>query len=300
MQRCLAHTLTVAAALVAAGCGANAVPEDDVGAAAGATKAQGSARVETVSRTSFDSEEVVVRSIGVVDYANERREEEIQAPAAGDSSPRSLRVITIGSVTWSEIPDGDALPPGSKRWLRADAAEAEKLLDQGSTETSEDGSVASMRLIFSAPETSPDEFLDYLDGVAPDPKRIGEERVRGIETTHYRTQLDLERATRRDLERKGWAEPNIERVLEEMDGGSSDIDIWIGADGLIRRIVSGTEATGEPSMSFEMTTEFFDFGVEVDIQPPPPGEVMDQEEWLRQVNQEQQDWLDDQIVGERP
>ena len=277
------------------------VPEDDVAAAAGATKAQGSARVETVSRISVDSEQSVFRSIGVVDYANDRREEETHAAAAGDSSPQSSRTITVGSVTWSEIPDSDAFPRGSKRWLRSDAAEVEKMMEeQRSTETSEDGSMTSVMMVSSTPETSPDEFLDYLDGVAPDPERIGEERVRGVQTTRYRTQLDVERATRRDLEREGWAEPNIQRVLEGMEGGPAEIDIWIGADGLIRRIVWHTESAQKPSWSIETTTEFFDFGVEVDIQPPPPGEVMDQDEWLRQVNQEQQDWLDDQVVGERP
>ena len=301
MQRCPAHILIAAVALGTAGCGANAVPDDDVAAAAEATKAEGSARVETVTRMSVDSEQSVFRSTGVVDYANDRREEETQAPPAGDSSPQSFRTITIGSVTWSEVPDSDAYPRGSKRWLRSDAAEMETTVEnQSSTEVSEDGSVTGVMMVSSTPATSPDEFLDYLDGVAPDPERVGEERVRGLQTTRYRTQLDLERAMRRDLDREGWAEPNIQRVVEGIEGGPAEIDIWIGADGLIRRVVWRTESALKPSWSIETTTEFFDFGVEVDIQPPPAGEVMDQDEWLRLVNQEQREWLDDQVVGERP
>ena len=157
-----------------------------------------------------------------------------------------------------------------------------------------------MVMISSGPPASPDEFLDYLHGVAPDPERLGEESVRGVETTRYRTELDLRRATRRDLERDGWDDQHIERVLEGMADGPVEVEVWIAEDGLIRRIVWRNESTREPSWSSETTTEFFDFGIETAIEPPPPGEVMEQDEWLRE-QQAEQDWMgENEIVGEVP
>jgi hypothetical protein len=303
VQRSIAPALIVAVALLAAGCGANAVPNDDVAAAADATKAQGSARVESVSRSSFHSRESVFRSTGVVDYANDRHEEVIEYPAAGDSPPLRARVIGIGHVSWSEIPaDSTLSAPAGKRWLRSDPAGTEAMVAKSSeTNETENGSSTGM-VIFSSASVgaSPDDFLEYLSGVAPDPERVGEERVRGVETTHYRTQLGLRRATRRELERDGWDERNIQRALDGLEDGPVAIDIWIGVDGLIRRIVSQSEGAGDDSWSTESTTEFFDFGVETDIRQPPPGEVIEQAEWLRLIEADQK-WLqENQVVGEEP
>ena len=281
----------LAVVLAAVGCGAEASPPD-VESAADSTKATGSARVETVTRSTFAGQERVFRSSGVVDYTNDRREEATVFPAAGDTSPQSLRTITIGTVSWSELPGSDGIPLGNKRWVRYDSRELEKPEQQPEAETRvDDGDPIVATLVSTAPTTSLDDLLDSLDGVAPDPVRVGDEHVRGVETTRYRTQLDLGEAIR----------------LEGDGGGPVELDIWIGEDGLIRRVVQRHDSTGDPSWSFETTTEFFDFGVEADIQPPPAGEVMEWEELTRlsEAQQpkwlEEQNWLDEnQVVGERP
>jgi len=59
------------------------------------------------------------------------------------------------------------------------------------------------------------------------------------------------------------------------------VDVWIGNDGLVRRVqigVSGLHAT-TPSTSGDlggtMTMEFFDFGQPVDITVPPADQVFE-------------------------
>jgi len=98
------------------------------------------------------------------------------------------------------------------------------------------------------------------------------------------TTLDVRRLMRTELEAAGWQSANIERYLEGLQKEMSEIEVWIDAEGLARRIVtSDTLPRTDETMPDQTvtTTEYFDFGVETDIQPPPAAEVMDSEEWQR-------------------
>ncbi|MBL8775268.1 MAG: hypothetical protein JNK12_05035 [Acidimicrobiales bacterium] len=94
---------------------------------------------------------------------------------------------------------------------------------------------------------------------------IGEEEVRGQSATHYRIELDepsrsaLGRLTPGQL---AWFELEYPEEAETLD-------VWLG-DGLIRRIevVSQWEANETGPGDLRTTTEFYDFGAPVDIDPP--------------------------------
>jgi hypothetical protein len=99
-----------------------------------------------------------------------------------------------------------------------------------------------------------DDFLAFSKG---DPTRllrelsaeadfaeIGVEEVRGADTTHFRGTLDADK-----------------------------VDVWVGDDGLLRRVrFEGPLPAGEGSTE-TMTMEFFDFGAEIDIDLPPADQV---------------------------
>ena len=93
-----------------------------------------------------------------------------------------------------------------------------------------------------------DEYLDFGGG---DPTRlletleaagafaeVGSERVRGIETTRYRGSV-----------------------------ASTRVDVWVGADELVRRV---TVRDGDGT---NVELELYDFGADVDVEPPPDDEV---------------------------
>jgi hypothetical protein len=100
------------------------------------------------------------------------------------------------------------------------------------------------------------EYLDLGDG---DPTRLLEtleaagafaevasERVRGVETTRYRGSV-----------------------------ASTRVDVWVGADGLVRRVaVSDDEGT-------DVRLELFDFGADVEIERPPADEVSELRDLLQ-------------------
>ena len=92
MPRLLSLCLITAFALVAAACGANPAPSDDVADAGARTKAAGTFRLETVS--SGWSDESEWRSTGFVDYANDRSEYRDESTGC--------RSILIGDVSYYE------------------------------------------------------------------------------------------------------------------------------------------------------------------------------------------------------
>jgi hypothetical protein len=102
---------------------------------------------------------------------------------------------------------------------------------------------------------------------AGDEQELGQEELGGTETTHYRVKLEP-----KDLSR----ELNG-RLLDEAAGPFS-VDVWADDAARLRRIriVEAEEAT--------LTYDFFDFGVEVDVERPPADQVVTQAEFAR-INQ---------------
>ena len=64
------------------------------------------------------------------------------------------------------------------------------------------------------------------------------------------------------------------RRLIELSGQSTiPMDVWIDEEGLTRRI--RYEQKLPDSSTMELTQEYFDFGVEVDVSPPSEDDVLD-------------------------
>lgn len=98
---------------------------------------------------------------------------------------------------------------------------------------------------------SPEHIVSILRRASSETERVGEEDVRDTPTVRYRLTVDCGRA------------------LLECDG-EAPVEVWIDEDGLVRRIEFDDDSgTG--------TFEFFDFGADVDIEPPPADEVVDEE-----------------------
>ncbi len=71
-------------------------------------------------------------------------------------------------------------------------------------------------------EISPQRVLAMLRSATQDTRRLGEEIVRGVDTVRYRLEVDCEQA---DL---------------DCDGATAPVEVWVGEDGLVRRIALRT------------------------------------------------------------
>lgn len=103
----------------------------------------------------------------------------------------------------------------------------------------------------AAAAVSPRRLLSMLRDASTGTERVGEEVVRGMDTVRYRLEVDCEQAE-----------------LHDCDGPTAPVEVWIGDDGLVRRIAVDAE-------SDDVTVEFFDFGSEVSIEAPPADQVVD-------------------------
>ncbi len=109
-----------------------------------------------------------------------------------------------------------------------------------------------------------------------------------MRTTRYRTTIDEKQLTREQLEHEGWKDVNIEKYLETVPKTKQEVEVWVDAADLTRRVVttSATELALGISHRSVTTTEYFDFGVAPAIEPPPSAEVIASDEWRPQTAQQ--------------
>lgn len=148
------------------------------------------------------------------------------------------------------------LPPG-KEWVRMG-------LDELTARTGLDPSAA----VGQDPTTA----FELLEQASEGVETLGRKEVSGVGTTHYRFTADvatlMERAVASGVLSGDAAEAG------DMFDGSTQADVWIDDDGLVRRMsyelsVDPGAAAGMPS-TFGYEFEFSDYGAPVDLSPPPP------------------------------
>lgn len=175
---------------------------------------------------------------GVFDFQRQRGTvtASFSGEAAGFLENDSSRYVFASAVTYWRPPPGTeqvSLPPG-KSWLRFD----------------------TKGLSAAEPSVgSPLEVLRLLRAAMDDVFRSGAEPVRGVDTTHYVTTIDVT--------------PN-----------GIPIDVWIDEKGLIRKQRYGRqyESPSGAHIDMTMTMDLYDFGSSVRLKVPHAGEVVDARE----------------------
>jgi hypothetical protein len=121
------------------------------------------------------------------------------------------------------------------------------------------------------------QTLESLRGVSGEPEVVGQEEVRGVETTHYRASMNLAEALE---QAPAGQREQLEAAFEQMGGADEvdlPVDVWIDEDDLPRRlrIEMGSlfAAAGLGDGTMTMTMELFGYGEPVEIEVPPADEV---------------------------
>jgi hypothetical protein len=127
---------------------------------------------------------------------------------------------------------------------------------------------------------SPASFLRYIDAVSA-VREVGKERIAGRQTTHYSATVELEQVAEQSPELR----ERIERAIEETGQRTVPIDVWVDAEGLLRRIdFEDVSPPGEDEKfptTFRMTMDISEYGVAVEVERPPSGQVMSEAEFDR-------------------
>lgn len=128
-----------------------------------------------------------------------------------------------------------------------------------------DGSIAEEFGTFEAgPGTA-----QLLAGAYGDITTVGTEDVRGVGTTHYRVDIDPSKL----------ADDNLDDLVGDE---TFPLDVWIDAEGIVRRTVMEIEQPGAGGAmgSATVTFEMFDVGADIAVEVPADAETLDMESLL--------------------
>jgi hypothetical protein len=269
MRRALALLVVPAAVLALAACGGGEEPSvepgEAVAAAATNTAEAGSSKIAFTATfgvpTGAEGEvtEGALSGEGEFDYENRRGRLTVDLgdllSEAGLPGDASFELLLDGTVLYVNFPLLTAFVPDAKEWLKVDLEQAAGI---GGLDLSQLGG------------NDPTRYLEYLQATGAEVEEIGSEEVRGVETTHYSATVDLEEA----LE----LVPEDQRASVQalIDAGTTalPLDTWVDGDGLVRRIDVEVPA-GESGGTGNVTMDLFEFGLDVEIEPPPADQVTD-------------------------
>ncbi|MDQ4098446.1 MAG: LppX_LprAFG lipoprotein [Actinomycetota bacterium] len=224
------------------------------------TAAAGSARVAIDVSFSSSASPSTVTGEGIVDLEDKRGSLALDIGALGAGFGASSLETYLGSDgIFVRLPP--TVLPGSRPWLKLDLA---TLATQAGVNFGSLGQLQS---------ADPSQALQFLKGAVDDMDKVGDEEVRGTDTDHYRGTLDLDRAAASVSEENRGPLNEAKAAL-----GTSRIptDVWIDDEGRMRKMRMALDPDGDgPTPAGSVQFEMFDFGVEADIQPPPPDQVSD-------------------------
>ena len=121
------------------------------------------------------------------------------------------------------------------------------------------------------------DYLAFLQGVGGTVTEVGPETIDGVDTTHYKADVDLQQALAKVGDKLGAEAKKRLQDQAAKVSGTMPIEVWVGADGLVRRITVALDASsfgeGKAKGSVAVTVELTDVGQPVQISVPPADQV---------------------------
>ncbi len=261
-----------AALLLLPGCGASDVsPETAVADAATKTEEAGSSRVSftgTLTDPELSDRPIAFSGEGEFDYDDARGTfsydlTELAKALEEEPDGWHAEVIFTGESFFFRMPVLTEDLPGAKPWIE---------LGSGT-----DTSLAELMELGGG--SDPTKLLQFMRGSSGGVERVGSETVRGVRTMRYQATIELAKVLER-IPDEGDRE-TLRKQLEQREkqglAATQEMEVWIDAEGLARRIrMDDPEGSKERAT---VTMDLFDFGVEVDAEPPPDDEVMSEDEF---------------------
>lgn len=271
MRRALIACAIAAAALTTAACGAGSAGNALQSVASAATKTAG---VHT-EKFHLDLAETVgpigplhVTADGSADNATKSVDmtmnlssvASLAGGTSGSSSAWQAHVILDGSgsspILYVSLP---VLQPRlqGKTWLKADIGKlaANAGVDLG-------------QLLQTVGNEDPTKALQLLQSVGTVSK-VGTATVDGVDTTEYSGTIDVQKAA-------AALGPAESKLLGQSKITSIPVEVWIGGDGLVRRMHTTLTASAHGTQTVsDLTLDLSDFGTQVTITPPPAGQTLD-------------------------
>lgn len=184
-----------------------------------------------------------------------------------------LEMRQVGNTVYMKMPEEfPAQMPGTKPWIKVDLDEAYEQ-QYGANPAQIPGGAAG----------DPTRQLEYLRGVSDSVEKVGNEKVRGVQTTRYEAIVDLgKEAAGQGAEVK----EAQEEIVKQLGTSKLPVEVWIDEQNRVRRYEMRTDvpipenapAPGMPEggkLRTSVVAEYYDFGTPVNVKAPPQDQTMD-------------------------
>jgi hypothetical protein len=276
MRLASAAVALFAAAVLAAGCGSGAekVSLDTIEQAAFKTEGVGSARVSFKGSVTFNhdhEQRYEFKGRGVVDWSTDSAkisavykfpnavQEFIKARFGGPADAELILDGREGLVLYMRFPFLRNEMP--KKWLKADIAKIGKAYG------------VDLERLKETKQSDPGQMLAYLKS-AVGVRRVGTDLVRREVTTHYSTVVKAETIVEQAPPDEQEA---MRKYLRLMGVKTYPVDMWVDRLGVVRKLGIELEykLPDGDYVKMKISEEYFDFGLETNIAPPPAKQVLD-------------------------
>ena len=251
----------------------DALDLDPVASAATLTSDAGSARIAFETKMKLQSRTIEFDGEGLFDFedANGRITTDASPLLPGASGDNKIEMRTVGSKIFIRMPtsiSGQGFAAG--RWVSFDIKRTLKSVGLGSFDPTN-------------LQQDPTQILSLLRSSATSVKQAGKATVRGTPTTRYTATLDLTKALEAgsdelglSKEQRELAHKAAEQIAAQTGVKTLPVEVFVDPEGRLRRMRVGIKATTGPSpFSVTQTTDYYDFGVDVDVEAPPESQVLD-------------------------
>jgi len=274
VKRALALLPLALLLVTAPGCGSqDTLDLDPVASAASKTSEAGSSRTVYEMTMVAGGETISFGGEGIFSYDEVRGSMTMDMsslPGAGVDGTIEMRML--GKMIYMRMPESlSAGLPQGKTWMAYDLGQA---LDEAGL-----GGIDPSQLMSQDPTQS----LRLLRASSTGVEKAGKADVRGTETTRYTAMLDLKKSIEASADELGLDEDQRQELgtaaeqLKEQTGMSKvPVEVFVDDDGLVRRSLMKMSFTVEgEKVSMKMLSDYYDFGVEVDVVAPPAAQVFD-------------------------
>jgi hypothetical protein len=191
---------------------------------------------------------------GAVSFATDQSEFSLVVPQAG-----TFQIRLVGGTLYLMIPPQAQVATGGKPWGAISLAS----LQPGSSSLPGLGTGSS----------DPSQILGYLQGVSTSVTNLGSATVRGVQTTHYRAVVDLNKAAQANPQ----AAPAYQKLMSQIHTSTLPVDVWTDSSNRVNQLriqIPVSEGQGQSgTANVNLTLQLFDFGVPVTVAAPPADQV---------------------------
>jgi hypothetical protein len=255
----------VALALAGSGCGSSSATLDPVAQAAETTNRAAGFRMQLTANVSVPVLPGAITLDGNGFFNPASREGSMTMSFAGMpgiAGTLSMHEVFKTTTVYVQSSLFAGKLPGGARWMKIDLARFGQSLGLDAQSLTSGG-------------TNPAEFLEFLKASSGGVTRVGQETVRGVQTTRYRATVDLEKvADSLPSSQRAAVHQALSKLTAQLGVHTLPIEVWIDSHDMARRIALSMSIPEQGQTArFALSMDLFDFGQTPAVQVPPASET---------------------------